>query len=238
MVAQATRVKSTANGGQLENVWRFFVAAFLLPISLVVCASEGLAQQSGGQTDYAAEWEESEEMERDPIAGPYARLGVAIGFPSPSNSLWKGTAGGGLSMVGGYRFNSWLAANGDFTFTAGSSLERLGIAFYDATYMAMTVNGKVYPLGFFDSGLSQWVDPYVVMGLGVGAYSFSPVRYWWLSTSNSQRSAGGFLFRAGGGLDVPVWNQIGAYFEGAYDVMSGDDFSGAGRIVIGASYRF
>lgn len=159
--------------------------------------------------------------------GPYARLGLAIGWPNTGTDLSSGSTGAGLSFVGGYRVMDGVAGEVELVFTSGSQLETGGNAGgASATNLAFTVNVKGYPLEFVGKDLiSRKIQPYAVFGLGGGSIG-------------AGHTIGAFLVRFGAGVDWMVGGNWGVYADGSYYVTSKDIPSGYGNMTFGGIYRF
>jgi opacity protein-like surface antigen len=123
----------------------------------------------------------------------------------------------GVSMRGGYRFNSMFAAemqyeySGDFSDIGGNFAMHL-----------VTMNGKVYlPLDRF--------QPYALVGMGFGVGAFDP-------GSNEES----FLVRLGGGMDMYFNEQFGLLAEMTYNMATDDPIDDARYLSLGWGlfYRF
>jgi hypothetical protein len=99
----------------------------------------------------------------------------------------------GLNVRGGYRFNSWVALEGEYEWIAGFENKVDGSKIFDLSYHTFTANGKfIYP------GWGRW-QPWGLVGVGVTFLQL-----------DDRAAQGGFLDdstvgvagRFGAGLDV------------------------------------
>lgn len=184
--------------------------ALLLSIATTASASELISESKQGY-----DWR-----------GPYAKLGLAIGFPDEKSSFPDVDPGAGFDLAGGWRLAPWLAAEADMNFIAGADVSGTS---KDMQIFAFTVNAKGYPLGALQTdAIPQDFQPYVLMGLGGGEVEVGSF------------DEGSFIFRIGGGVDMWFAENFGAYFDAGYQVITDDDtgLNGEGLIVLGAMCRF
>jgi hypothetical protein len=159
--------------------------------------------------------------------GPYAKLGLAIGFPDENHRLPDVDPGAGLDFAGGWRLTPWLAAEFDMNFIAGADVKNTS---HDLSVFAATFNAKAYPLGALDAESVPFtaVQPYLLFGIGGGE----------VRLDHSHKST--FMARFGGGLDWWINEGWGAYFDLGYIVIEKGrtGLDGEGLLMLGAMYRF
>jgi hypothetical protein len=184
-----------------------------------------LCVQSGSASAENALFSESKEGYK--WLGPYAKLGLAIGFPNENHRLPDVDPGAGLDFAGGWRVTPWLAAELDMNFIAGADVAHTN---HDLSVFAATVNVKAYPLGALDADQVPFtaVQPYLLFGIGGGE----------VRLHHSHK--GSFLARFGGGVDWWISESWGAYFDLGYVVVEKDrtGLDGEGLMMLGAMFRF
>jgi opacity protein-like surface antigen len=151
------------------------------------------------------------------LTGPTRRLGTTI---STDNSF-------GLDARVGYRFHPRLAAEADYQFVPGFSLDRRGVGtLADVTTHTFTLNGKVF-------ALTDTIQPYFVGGVG-------------FLHSNTDAAVAGF---AGDGTGFAGRAGVGADYYVRPDLVVNIEFSAVLPtapvedvrflpLVFGAQYRF
>lgn len=177
---------------------RSIVTTALAALLLLLPLDGALAAGGGGQaagTKYEA------------AKGFYLQGGFAV----VKTNLGAGKASLGVDVAGGYRFLPWLGADADVYFAArdlggGQKPRQFGVTF----------NGKIYPIGLLAPKTLDFLQPYVVMGLGGGNYRI--------------KDAGGtgtFIFRLGAGVDLMITRHIGLYTDASLNATPG--FKGSGK---------
>lgn len=105
----------------------------------------------------------------------------------------------GLNVRGGYRFNTWAAAELEYEWVSAFENKVAGSRIFDHTYHTVTANGKfLYP------GWGRW-QPYGLVGIGFSAFDISNRSGFGAALDSS---AFGFALRAGAGMDIyltPSW---------------------------------
>ncbi len=161
-------------------------------------------------------------------AGAYGQLGVDVGAINFDHS--SSTASGGVSVTGGYRFLSWLAAEGNFTYMGGGDVERHGDNVGKPEFYAFTFGPKFYPLGLAEAGGDlHSAQPYASIGIGGARFDAGD------STIDSE---GSFVARFLLGFDIWATDHIGFFVEGGGYAASEEDVEGVGLLTFGGQYRF
>jgi opacity protein-like surface antigen len=163
--------------------------------------------------------------------GIYGKVGIAIGFPVPTQSgVDLGTAVG-FDLSEGLRINRWLAVEGNLNWVGGADVD--GTDENLAVFSGM-FNGKWYPLGMFDvSVIPDSIQPYASGGIGGGQ----------VKLKESGEREGSFIGRVGGGLDWHLSKKMGLYLDGGYLFISNSNdgeatgLDGNGQINIGVHFR-
>jgi opacity protein-like surface antigen len=140
----------------------------------------------------------------------------------------------GFAFGGGYRISEWLAADTDFYWAgrdqgAGVKTRQFGI----------TLNAKFYPMGLFAPDTLDWLQPYVVAGMGGGNFKTK-------SPFISDVKEGTFIFRIGAGTEVFIVGGLAAYMDLSLNATPGLKGFGfgigkggaTGVIQFGAIYHF
>jgi len=169
--------------------------------------------------------------------GFFADFGVGLGWDNlagPLQPVDNGTMVG-FAFAGGYRFNSWAAAEVEFLWVGGGELtngvtgQRL-----NASLTALDFAARLYPMAFAQDWMPQWIQPYAVFGIGTGLGEFAPTTpFAFGSTSRTV-----LLARIGLGLDVMLTKHWGTTLGGSYYVTNNDALTGAGTLKIGVLCRF
>jgi hypothetical protein len=173
--------------------------------------------------------------------GPYGEIAFAFGWPSINSRFTVPPTTGsgtmiGLSFTGGYRINSLIAVDAEFLWVGGGDLSTFGVQFSDASLMAITGNIKFYPLSKAPDLIVEWIQPYVVMGIGSGLGQSTPAAY--RRTGIGTDNVNVFMGRFGGGVEILLDNHWGIYLDGNYYVASDEVFDGAGTLGVGVLYSF
>lgn len=170
--------------------------ALVLAVSLALAAATTSAAQ-----------EEEEDFGR---RGWYVGGGFVYGFENFDLSELSGIAGvdisasgsPGIDIRGGYRFNRWVALEGNFDYYADFDIEANGSTVFNADAFSFFANAKGYPL-------DGRVQPYGLFGIGVLAaaidydFDYDYYDYDYYDYENVETDAV-FAVRLGGGVDVYV----------------------------------
>lgn len=140
----------------------------------------------------------------------------------------------GFDVRGGYRFNEYVALEGDFQYYANFDIEAAGVDVLSANAFSFFANVKGYPL-------AGRVQPYGLFGIGVLRAAIEDD--FGLGVSESDAA---FALRFGGGLDVYVTEHVLLNLDVGYLLTPSDmNFGGPVDIgtdliplTVGAQYRF
>ena len=156
----------------------------------------------------------------------YARVGVLLGVPSED---FPGSVdldpGAGFNLTLGYRFQEAYAGELDFRYLAGADIS--GVK-KDLSLFSVTANAKAYPMVLAGVSLTDWLEPYVVVGAGL------------VDVDVSSEDTTSFAIRTGAGVDLMIWDDIGVYVDAGYLIITDDDtlLEGQAEFVLGFQYRF
>ena len=156
----------------------------------------------------------------------YARVGVLLGVPSED---FPGSVdldpGAGFNLTLGYRFREAYAGELDFRYLAGADIS--GVK-KDLSLFSVTANAKAYPMVLAGVSLTDWLEPYVVVGAGL------------VDVDVSSEDTTSFAIRTGAGVDLMIWDDIGVYVDAGYLIITDDDtlLEGQAEFVLGFQYRF
>ena len=142
----------------------------------------------------------------------------------------------GLSFTGGYRIATWIGVDAEFIWVGGGDLLSDGKKFADLSMLAITANVKIYPLAYSPDLIPQWIQPYVVMGIGSGLAQYTPTAD--LREDFGTENVNIFMGRFGGGIELLLTGHWGVYVDGSYYVASDEVFNGAGTLRFGILYNF
>ena len=169
--------------------------------------------------------------------GLFVRGGVALGWANvDENFVGANVENGvnaGFDVAGGYRFSPALAAEAEFFYVTGGEVivNTFTVPGAETSAYAFLFNGKVYPLMFSADDATGLLQPYAVVGIGGGSGEVTNV-------GGLSGSEGTFLAKFGGGLDLMLTNNLGAYAEGAYLITTKDVITGNGLIHFGGIVKF
>ena len=130
--------------------------------------------------------------------GSYAYTGLTIAKTNYNNNNLDALIG--IAFGGGMRFNEWIAGDVDFYWAGrdqGNNVKQRGFG--------ITFNAKAYPLGYFSPETLDFIQPYVVMGMGGGNSKFQ------IPGPNAKE--GTFIFRFGAGAEWLFMDNLGAYMD-------------------------
>jgi len=181
--------------------------------------------------------------------GAYVKGGIGVGIAAEDSGAVDdlaqglGAAGASLSidpgadihLAGGYNINEWLAGEASMDFIVGATADASAAGFgsieVDLFAFEFLVSGKLYPLGLADAG-SDWLDPYALVGIGGGRFT--------AEAEGFDVGESSFIARFGGGVEAMMWDNVGIYAEGSFDLVTESKtlLTGIGRAVGGAIYRF
>jgi hypothetical protein len=172
--------------------------------------------------------------------GVFVRGGVALGWAN-ADDVADAVAGGeisngvnaGFDIAAGYRFAPALAAEAEFFYVTGGDVSVAGVTApaVETSAYAFLFNGKVYPLMFDADDATGLLQPYAVVGIGGGSGEVT-------NAGPLSGSQGTFLAKFGGGLDLMLTDNLGAYAEGAYLITTKDVIGGVGLIHFGGVVKF
>ena len=163
--------------------------------------------------------------------GAYLQFGVALGQIDfdLDNISEDNNASGGFTMTGGYRVLPWLAAEANFTYLGGGSVEAGSIDIGDGSFFAFTFGPKVYPLGAFKvDSIPETIQPYGLIQIGGGEFD--------IDNTSGPKSA--FVARFIIGFDLWATDNVGFFVEGGGHATDEDEVDGVGIFTVGAQYRF
>ncbi len=137
----------------------------------------------------------------------------------------------GFGLGAGYRFMDWLAADVDMSWGGRDQGP------VDSRYFGFTMNGKFYPLGLISPTTLDWLQPYVVVGMGGGQGKFK--------ASGGDVKTGTYIFRLGAGTEVFIVGGLAAYMDlslhatpGLKNAFFSSQGGATGVIQFGAVYHF
>ena len=172
--------------------------------------------------------------------GFYADVGLGLGWNNLDGGLQPVDNGTMVGFVvgGGYRFNTWAAAEVEFTWVGGGEIVNPNAAPASqrirASLTTLGVSAKLYPLAFAPDRIPQWIQPNVSFGIGTGlAEQASTLPFTFGSVSQSV-----LLFEVGTGIDLMLTKHWGMLVEGRYYVTNNDVLTGVGVLGLGVLCRF
>ena len=176
----------------------------------------------------------------DEFRGPYAQFGVSIGqieLDKVGTQRFESDVGGGFTMGGGFRWNSWLALEANLSYIGGGDTDakvgRNGVNVGTSEAFAITFGPKLYFLGALpELPIPELFQPYFLVGIGGGEYENNGKN----RGQDEERSS--FVARFKGGFDVWVTDNIGIFAEGGYQVWDDESVDGIGLGTFGGQYRF
>jgi len=166
--------------------------------------------------------------------GFYTYVGLAIAKTNYSTLGLDPNVG--FAFGGGYRFMDWMAADVDFYWAGRDQGTLLG----KTRQFGITANAKMYPMGLFAPDTLDFLQPYVVMGMGGGNFKFeSPFLSPFFPGNLKQ---GTFIFRIGAGAEVFIVDGLAGYMDLSLHATPGLKFRGEGGatgvIQFGLAYHF
>ena len=130
--------------------------------------------------------------------GPFVQGSFAI-LKTNNNSFGFGKPNLGFGIAGGYRFNEWVSADGEFVWggrsQGGGKTRQFGV----------TLNAKVYPIGLFAPNFLDSFQPYGVVGFGGGNFK--------VKDTFPNAKTGTFIFRFGAGLDWVMTDHFASFVD-------------------------
>lgn len=164
--------------------------------------------------------------------GAYVQFGPSVGQINFDGGNTDSEASGGVTLSGGYRINSWLAADANFGFLGGGDVDVNNINVGEGQYWAITVGPKLYPLGALKAeGIAHFIQPYGLVGLGGGQLDLRDSNF-------PYNSKDAFFARFILGVDLWATDHFGFFVEGGGLASSEDDLEGIGTFNFGGQYRF
>lgn len=156
--------------------------------------------------------------------GPYANLGLAIS----KTNFSAADAQVGFAIAGGYRFIDWLAADVEMY---SAWREQSGVT---TRVFGFTMNAKAYPIGLISPTTLDWLQPYVVVGMGGGQAKNK--------FSAGDVKTGTYIFRLGAGTEAFITDHFAAYMDLSLHATPGYKVGGnggaTGVIQFGVAYHF
>lgn len=169
--------------------------------------------------------------------GFYADFGVGLGWNNlagPFEPVDNGTMVG-FVFAGGYRFNPWVAAEGEFFWLGGGELTNAAtVQRVNSSITSLGFAARFYPLALAPDLIPQWIQPNLILGIGTGLAEFASTAPF---TFDSQ-SRTVLLTRLGIGIDVMLTKHWGATIDGNYFVTNNDALTGIGTLKLGVLCRF
>ena len=169
--------------------------------------------------------------------GFYGDLGIAMGWNNLAGTFRPVDNGTmvGFSFGGGYRFNSWAAAEAEFVWVGGGEITKESDGSrVDGSLVSLGIAAKLYPMAFAPSVMPQWVQPHLSVGIGTGFAQFAPVAPFTFDAE----SRNVLLTRVGAGVDVMFTKHWGTTVDGSYYVTNNDTLTGIGVLKLGLLCRF
>jgi len=192
--------------------------------SLITCAVAALLFLAPAAAVQAQEGGKKDDNKYAQNKGPYAYGGLAISKTNVDGL----DAQVGFALGGGYRFIDWLAADVDIY---SAWREQNGV---DSRVFGFTMNAKAYPIGIFAPDFIDWLQPYVVVGMGGGQFKSKP--------SGGDVKTGTFIFRLGAGTELFFTDHMAAYMDLSLHATPGYEGGGQGGatgvIQFGVAYHF
>ena len=155
--------------------------------------------------------------------GLYALGSLAI---SKTNT-GSGRADVGFGMGIGYRYNDWLALDGEFYW--GGRNQRNHIK---SRIFGITANAKLYPVGYYSPESYDFIQPYLVVGMGGGRHKAKGTGF----------SESTYIFRLGVGAEWLLAENLGATADVSLHATPGYKRNGEGGATgvfqLGLAYHF
>lgn len=183
---------------------------------------------------------DAEKVSEYDYTGWTLRLGLVGGFPDGRKKQVDFDPGIGYAIAVGYRHNAYMAAEfgvsfvyeadtNDFDEIVDGAKKNKTLRQFEAT-----VSAKGYPLGYFEvDEVPDWIQPYVIAGLGFGESQFS------------SKKENRVVIRFGTGVDFVLTDTFGVYVDGGYSLLrssvrpnKGSILNGQGQISAGGTVRF
>lgn len=156
--------------------------------------------------------------------GLYVYGGFAVAKTNFSGSLDPNL---GFNAGAGYRFLPWLGADADL-YWGGRDQGN-----FKTRQFGLTFNAKAYPLGLISPKTLDFLQPYMVVGMGGGNFKFK---------NGTDIKDGTFIFRLGAGADWMLTDHIGLYTDVSLNttggLFAGNTGGATGVYTLGGKFTF